>query len=338
MKDRSSKKDGRIYDWWSLVKRHKEYYIFKIKKGLSYDFKQQALKEFVKCQKWRKYVSRSELKKFSMELDGNDVCILSNVAVSVTNQCSLRCKDCNNLMPYCKEFVSISAEDLINDIKNLLKYVDQIVSIEIIGGEPFIYAQIPKLLEYVCREKRIRFVRVTTNGIVLPSKEVVELLSDPKVCVSISDYGEVNAKKAKEVYKYLTQNHICVKYLKNMRWIASGGINKRNKRKRKMKYEYFHCDARKNCRTLYKGKLYVCGRAPVLDELGLLTGQSSYLDIRGMKVDKTAGKKQIQKFYMNYYAECCDYCDYSSDKVCWVQAGIQASVQRRENNAIYTSK
>lgn len=154
MKDIGLKKEDRIYDWRSVVKRHKDYFIFKIKRELPYDFKQQALKEFVKCQKWRKYVNRSELNEISTELERNDVCILPNIAVSVTNKCSLRCRDCNNLMPYCKEHISINVEEIINEIKNLLNYVDQIVSVEIIGGEPFIYAQIPKLLAFVCREKK----------------------------------------------------------------------------------------------------------------------------------------------------------------------------------------
>ena len=95
-----------------------------------------------------------------------------------------------------------------------------------------------------------------------------------------------------------------------------------------MNYEYFHCFARKDCRTLYKGKLYVCGRAPILDELGLLKNESSFLNIRNMRAKKKDGKRQLNNFYMNKYAECCNYCDYSSDKVCYIESGIQVPINQ----------
>lgn len=321
MRSVSIKKEDRIYDWWAITKRRAEYISAVLKRSASCNFRQQALKEWEKCQKQRNYRNPVELRRLSKEMDNKF--IISRIAVSVTNQCSLKCRDCNNLMPYCKERFVIGVNEQIKDIKTILEYVDAIINLEIIGGEPFVYKQLPELLKYVLDEKRIRFVEVTTNGTILPCPEVIELLSDSKFCVLISDYGEVNSERAKKTYQFLKENHVCVRYLGNKRWIASGGIDKRKKSRLKMKYEYFHCLARKDCRTLYKGKLYVCGRAPVLDELGLLSNQSSYLDIRNIKNKKMAGRNVLKRFYMNKQAECCGYCDYSSDKTCWVKSGIQ---------------
>lgn len=321
MKAESLKKKNRIYDWRSVVKRHRGYIVAALNRSEFYDFRQQALRECEKCQEQRNYRNPVELRRLSKELDNEF--IISRIAVSVTNQCSLKCRDCNNLMPYCKEKYVIGIDEQIKDIKKILSYADAIINLEIIGGEPFVYKQLPKLLQYVLNEERIRFVEITTNGTVLPCTELTKLLSDPKLCVLVSDYGEVNSERAKKTYQYLKENHVCVRYLGNTRWIASGGIDRRKKSRLRITYEYFHCPARKDCRTLYKGKLYVCGRAPVLDELGLLANRSSYLDIRNMKNNKIIGRNLLKKFYMNRYAECCDYCDYSTDKVYWVKSGIQ---------------
>ncbi len=323
-----SNKNQRVYSWCAVLKRRLDYICFMIQRNGHYDFKQQILKEYQNCQQQRNYRNPVELRKISQKAGDKNVCIISRIAVSVTNQCSLRCRDCNNLMPYCKERYTIDVEDQIQDIKKILSYTDEIINVEIIGGEPFVYQQLPELLKYVCSETKIRFVEVTTNGTILPGKDLMELLSNSKVCVLISDYGRVNSEKAKRVYKYFRENKICVKNLRNTKWIASGGIENRKKSRWTMNYEYFHCFARKDCRTLYKGKLYVCGRAPILDELGLLKNESSFLNIRNMRAKKKDGKRQLNNFYMNKYAECCNYCDYSSDKVCYIESGIQVPINQ----------
>ncbi len=67
----------------------------------------------------------------------------------------------------------------------------------------------------------------------------------------------------------------------------------------------------------------MCGRAPILDELGLLTEDNSFLDIREMNCEKGLGKREIYNFFGNDYAECCDFCDVSSDSSLWIESGIQ---------------
>lgn len=309
-----------------IIKRRMEYLIHVLSHSGMYNFREQAVSEYNNCLAQREYVSRRKkqdiLRKINSVGEGN-ISYISRIAVSTTNRCSLKCRDCNNLMPYCKEHFTAKASDQIEDLKKILRYVQGIVNVELIGGEPFVYNQLNMLLEYVCNEPRIMFVEVTTNGTIIPSAEITELLKHPKVCVLLSDYGKVNSERAKKTFRYFKRNHVCVRCLKNRRWILSGGIENREKSRRKIAYEYFHCSARKDCRTLYNGKLYVCGRAPVLDELGVLKDNSSFLDIRHMAFSKVEGEQKIKSFFENKYAESCNYCDYSSDKSCWVESGIQ---------------
>lgn len=316
----------RRYGFKDIMLRHFYYNYCKLLRKDMYDYKQQSLLEYGRCQKQRKIEAKPEdiqTMEQEMEKCGSVSFFVSRIAVSVTNQCSLRCRDCNNLMPYCKEKFTIDVDEQIEDLKKLLSYVDGIINVEVIGGEPFVYKQLPKLLSYLCEESKIKFIEITSNGTILPAEDIIDLLKDPKVCVLLSDYGEVNEKNVEKTYQYLVQNGICVQNLKNREWIQGGGIGRRKKSKRKLQYEYFHCFARKDCRTLYKGKLYVCGRAPILNELGLLIDDSSFLDIREMNCERELGKREIYKFFKNDYAECCDFCDVSSDISFWIESGIQ---------------
>ncbi len=317
---------ARRYSLGDIIKRRARYIRYLLFHESIYDYEQQLLNEYRRCCKFRnrkRVVDAGALERRIKRMQKGDKYIISRIAVSVTNQCSLRCRDCNNLMPYCKEKFTIDVKEQIRDLQKLLYYVDGIMNVEVIGGEPFVYRQLPELLKYLCDEPKIKFIEITSNGTVLPVEQILDLLKNPKVCVLISDYGKVNSKKANETYQYLRQNQVCVQNLKNRKWIDSGGIERRKKTRMRLKYEYFHCFARGDCRTLYKGRLYVCGRAPVLDELGILTDHSSFVDIRGMNVDWMAGRKILDNFFKNDYAESCAYCDYSSDFSCWIESGIQ---------------
>lgn len=316
-------RQARRFDYKEIVLRRIRYIHSAFFHKNCYDIKQRCCIEYDKCLRQRGIKPSGKTEHAKKKILGADKFFISRIAISVTNQCSLNCRDCNNLMPYCREKFTIDVKEQIRDLEKLLSYVDGIINVEVIGGEPFVYRQLPELLQYLCDAPKIKFIEITSNGTVLLSEEILELLKNPKVCVPISDYGKVNSEKASATYQYLEQNHICVLNLKNRKWVDSGDIERRKKSKMRLKYEYFHCNARKDCRTLYKGKLYVCGRAPVLDELGLLTDDSSLIDIRKLNVDKTTGKKLLDDYFKNDYAESCAYCDYASDNSRWIESGIQ---------------
>lgn len=309
------------YKTKDIIKRRIQY-IESVGKDM-YDYKQQIIREYSRCLYQRGIRQSGKTEHTKKKLLNGDKFIISRIAVSVTNQCSLNCRDCNNLMPYCKEKFTIEVKEQIRDLQRLLSYVDGIINVEVIGGEPFVYRQLPELLQYLCEEPKIQFVEITSNGTIIPSTELVGLLQHSKICVLLSDYGKVNSERAKKTYQWLRQNQIHVQCLKNRKWILPGSIVRRKKSRLRMKYEYFHCDARKDCRTLYKGNLYVCGRAPVLDELGVLKDRSSLLNIRKMSTSMSIGREQLQSFFNNDYAECCAYCDCSSDDSFWIDSGIQ---------------
>ena len=61
---------------------------------------------------------------------------LNSIDLVLTEKCSLKCKDCSNLMQYYAKPVDEDFDTLINSIDKILSNVGFIREIRIIGGEP----------------------------------------------------------------------------------------------------------------------------------------------------------------------------------------------------------
>ena len=68
-------------------------------------------------------------------LDEN-LLFIRSVDLVLTEKCSLKCKDCANLMQYYQNPVNIEKQELLDDLEDLMSVADEVNEIRIIGGEP----------------------------------------------------------------------------------------------------------------------------------------------------------------------------------------------------------
>lgn len=68
------------------------------------------------------------------------------IEMVVTTKCSLRCKDCSNLMQYYKSPYHVDIKKNLKALKNLLDNVDEIGTLTFLGGEPLLYPDLVELL------------------------------------------------------------------------------------------------------------------------------------------------------------------------------------------------
>lgn len=244
--------------------------------------------------------------------------VIPRIVVSVTNRCTLKCKDCNMLIPLCKETYYETVENLIDDLTTLLKICDLIVNVELIGGEAFIHKDLDRIVDWLIRQPKIMFVDITTNGTVQIKDGLFGVLKSPKLLVNMSNYGLVNSARCTQVMESLKQHNIIYKNLDNQYWKQAGGIEKRNRTSLCNKFLFYNCRARIECRTLYNGKLFICGRAPILNELGQVY-DNDYLNVRGEDLSWV----QLKEFYRINQADSCDCCDYATDDVEIIKSGRQ---------------
>ena len=58
--------------------------------------------------------------------------------IPITTICSLKCKNCSNIIPYYKCPSDYDINVLIRSIRTYLKCIERIVYIRVLGGEPFL--------------------------------------------------------------------------------------------------------------------------------------------------------------------------------------------------------
>lgn len=239
---------------------------------------------------------------------------IARLVVVLGNKCSLRCKDCNNLMPYFKPQIDLEVQEILQSLKVLTTKAATILKCELIGGEPFLSANLDAVLEFLLTRENVYQIEITTNGTILPKKNQVPLLQNKKVKVRISDYGTLVDKQ--KIVSYLEEQYIQYEILAAERWIAAGGVDKRGRDIGELQKVYSNCHVGQECKTLYANKLFACARAASLYALGYMKEQE-YIEIR-----EQTSVQEIKEFLLKTYSEACDYCD-RTEKLVYVEPAIQ---------------
>ncbi len=235
--------------------------------------------------------------------------IYPEIVMVTTTGCTLKCKNCNNLMPYYHSPYSIDTEELKRDFDRIMASMDTCVRFSLIGGEPFIYPHLKEMLTYVLNNKKIMYVGLVTNATIIPDGELLEILKNPRIVVSISNYG-VPLQKVDELIELFRKNG--VRYIPDnaASWVKPGGTEFRGKSLSKLKKEYAGCFSSRYCRTLLKGKLFLCARGAHLYDLGYMQSAHDYFDIREGRTVRDF-KKEMLEFTFSDYADACNYCDHA---------------------------
>lgn len=198
-------------------------------------------------------------------------------------KCSLKCKNCSNLIPYIEQ-KSFDAQECINDLKKLLKY-KKIKIIQLQGGEIFTHPEAAKFINEI-NKLNIDSISLTTNGTVIPKEEVLQAIkNNPNMTVTISNYD--CAKQSREkLIKVFEEREI--KYTiynfahKDNTWFKTGEDKEVFQSEEKGRQNYDIC-LEKYCLTLANGILYSCGKIMAINELYEVKNEtSSMLNIRNL--------------------------------------------------------
>lgn len=264
--------------------------------------------------------NKNEIKKkmrlaiMRMSLEQNEL-YLSRLVIVLGTKCSLRCRDCNNLMPYFKNPCELDPQKIKESVERICRISKQIFICELIGGEPFIANNLLEILEYLISIDAIKNIEITTNGTVIPkNQKVIDILRNPKVYVRISNYGDVVDNN--KFISFLIGNKIRYELLQMETWISPGNIKNRNKRKEVLRKEYARCSSGYLCKTIFEDKLFACARAASLYALGVLPDE--YINI-----DDNLTSVKLKNFILRDFSIACNYCDVANDNLKEVEPAIQ---------------
>ncbi len=230
---------------------------------------------------------------------------LRSLEVIVTERCTLKCKDCSNLMQYYSKPSSAESSSIINDLERCLDSLAWINEVRVLGGEPFINKDLDNLYDYLNKSEKVQHVVTYTNGTIVPSGKVLAALSHPKNLVLVTDYGSLSIRK-NELASALAEYKIKKRIEPAYGWTDCGTVVDLNRSPEDLKDTFSECCA-KNLITLSNGSLYRCPYSAHLERLEFKDFPEDRLDLTQLESntsDKVIGDFLFEKEYIS----ACSFC------------------------------
>lgn len=248
---------------------------------------------------------------------------LGRVAHPITQRCTLKCKDCQLLMPYIENPSDDQYEMIKKDIDDFFSLVDYVADFDIIGGEPLLYPKLCEHIRYIVDNygKQIGNLQVITNATIKPSEKVLKTLKEYHVHVRISDYTNTvpYKKRANEVIEALKLNKIRYTIFSEMKWTEFGYPYKEaviGDSKEELREHMIECNGGMS-RLIHNGKIYFCNPAGGAYESGICKlCEGDALEIEPLLKNRDEGRRALQLYCMGIMPQggmsicrnCYGYC------------------------------
>jgi organic radical activating enzyme len=232
--------------------------------------------------------------------------------VLVTEKCNLACSFCNMFIPHYELPKHRDTQTILNDIDLYFNLVDYVSIFHLVGGEPFLHPNIKDIIEYILEkysDKIDKFI-ITTNGTVLPKEEILEVLKNNNLILSVSNYSNKLEKlksKVERVIETYKENNINHYVRNNIEWYDFGDLRIKNNMSEEELINHFDsCTA--PFRGLNDGKFYYCH----LNTSAVLTKLFSLNDNDYVNLSEVSAENLI-KFDLGFtelgYITFCDNCN-----------------------------
>ena len=197
--------------------------------------------------------------------------IFACVQLVLTTYCTLNCKECFAGRTHCKKSEHFNFEHIKKELDAFLECIDECIELELIGGEVFLNPDLKEIIQYCLCQDKVEMVQLTSNGTVLPSPDLLQLMKNQKIVVAISEYSNVNYKKIENILNKEGINWYGIKtkwvpmpdYEKNKQQYSDYGYNQSL-----LELAYYRCRNKYTCYAIIDNKLYICYRTAMLDYTG----------------------------------------------------------------------
>jgi hypothetical protein len=256
----------------------------------------------------------------------SDVVFIRSVDLIVTERCSLKCKDCSNLMQYYENPINIEGDELIQDLDDICSLADEINEIRIIGGEPLMNKNFHEISLKAASYDNVNKVVIYTNGTICPPEKKIAQLKNDKIFVFITTYG-VHSKNERKLAELLEKHDIQYNNQPAYGWTECGGIEIWNRTAKENKEIFKNCCA-KHFTTMTDGKLFRCPFSANVERLEAIPiAPSDYISIRGYAKNPKnfPDLKQKVRWFLRDKAliAACDFCSGRTYGDPEIEPGIQ---------------
>lgn len=259
-----------------------------------------------------------------------DQFVIPSLDLILTEKCSLKCVDCANLMPYFKTPKDSDLSQMLSNLEIILKKVDLITELRILGGEPFLFRKINEVLEFSLPQKKIPNIVIYTNGTIVPRAETLEYLINEKIALEITDYGKLS-RNFDRLIKTCDEKKInyIIRDLGES-WDDSANIIKPSRSTEQNQKIFEECCA-KYLFTLMHGKIYRCPFSASVDALKKIELQ----DNNSQTIYNDLTKEELEKFvYGTTFVDACKFCQGRSKILSRVEPARQSKIIREPYSTI----
>lgn len=236
--------------------------------------------------------------------------------ICLTERCTLRCRDCaHGCFAVDPKSSDMELEMAKQSADSFFSKVDRAKEFVLIGGEPFLYHDLAEIIAYIGERYRDKMMiySITTNGTIVPRKEILDLCKRYEVTIHISNYSGTIGR-LKERYALLIEclDDYQIDYTisePEQQWLDYGFKSVDRGGEEKELIEVFD-RCKTPCREIRGSKYYYCVMArSVSDNLGFGVGEDDYLELADLDEND---KKIFLEFDLGYsekgYLDMCNYC------------------------------
>lgn len=250
-----------------------------------------------------------------------------HVDMTITTKCTLNCRHCNLFIPYHKEHINFSFEEMKKNIDLFFERIDFVTYFGLIGGETFLNPILEDLIVYLGKNYRKQIGRITvvTNGTVAPKDSLIQAIKKYDMYLSISDYTNVvpYSKKMDELIERVKKLEI--DYFRNpsITWTDFGFPEHPLKRTPEELEEHLK-SCRPNWNALHGGKFYYCNVSWCAEQSGhFKLQQEDYLELEQIDPNDKAACRKIVELSRGTSSFCriCGGC--GKDNTNYVPTGAQ---------------
>lgn len=237
--------------------------------------------------------------------------------ICLTERCTLKCKKCAHACNAAYENKQdLTLKQVFRSADIFFEKVDWIKEFVLLGGEPLLYKQLDKVIEYIgeCYRDKMMIYSITTNGTIKPSKKILDICKKYNCKIDISNYSmQIPFLKSKyENLIRLLESHNIEYSISPIEheWMDYGFEYVDHGGREETLISIF--DACKTpCREIRENKFYYCVMArSVSDNLGYGIGCDDYLNMEDLNGDNS--KKLLLEYTSGYsekgYLDMCNHC------------------------------
>jgi organic radical activating enzyme len=249
--------------------------------------------------------------------------VIRGMDIMVTEACSMKCKDCSNLMQYYTAPKNGDPDVLLAAFDKMAQSVDHFLEVRLLGGEPFLNKRIHEIVDRLVAYPNVEKIAIFTNATIVPKNQNLTSLIHPKVYLDITHYG-VLSRNHDKLIEALDANGIAYNTHVPQTWTDSAKIVYKERTEAQLTEMFARCCVN-DVLTLLNGTLYRCPfSANAMNLEAVPRVASDFINLLDESKDIAATRAGIRDLYTaRNYISTCSYCNGRDFSVATVEAGVQ---------------